>query len=273
MTNCTSGGGGEGGCANRKKKFFFLPRNAFFSFPQVERYINGGRNNISRVCCPFHKKKRGKKSSRWVERHNRDDGDDTETRPLPRPLPLPLPLYRHSIIYVCVCYIKLGFFFSSHKCSLLQPDWPRGNPGQYDLGRPNKAFTLFCYILIVWLLWPWHILAVKFAIHWELATLNLSLSPPPPVRKEQWEEGTSYPTNNALLISFRLSSDTEILFNNHRLSKQVGTKSAKKNVYETCTCSDWAFILHTTRWWLGTLSRKVEEVIKVRKGGEKENWR
>ena len=36
-----------------------------------------------------------------------------------------------------------------------------------------------------------------------------------------------YPTNNALLVNFRLSSDAENFVNKHRLSIQVGVKRAK----------------------------------------------
>ena len=39
-----------------------------------------------------------------------------------------------------------------------------------------------------------------------------------------------YPTNNATLINFPLSSDAEIFVNNRRLSMQIGAKRAK-NVY------------------------------------------
>ncbi len=39
---------------------------------------------------------------------------------------------------------------------------------------------------------------------------------------------TVCPTNNALLINFRLSSDAEIFGNEPRLSVQIGTKRAKK---------------------------------------------
>ncbi len=47
-------------------------------------------------------------------------------------------------------------------------------------------------------------------------------------RKKQVQ--SAYPTNNALLINFRLSSDAEILLNSHRLSLQTGAKRVK-----TCT--------------------------------------
>ena len=53
------------------------------------------------------------------------------------------------------------------------------------------------------------------------------------------------PTNNALLINFPPELRCRIFFNKHRLSMQVGAERAK-NVYATCTYSDWASILHTT---------------------------
>ena len=56
------------------------------------------------------------------------------------------------------------------------------------------------------------------------------------------------PTNNTLLINFRLISDAEIFAYEHRLSMQVGDKCAKKkNVSPTCVHipTDLPF-LHTT---------------------------
>ncbi len=37
----------------------------------------------------------------------------------------------------------------------------------------------------------------------------------------------AYPTNSALLVNFRLSSDAEIFVNKHRLSMQVGAERAR----------------------------------------------
>ena len=54
-----------------------------------------------------------------------------------------------------------------------------------------------------------------------------------------------YPTNSALLINFRPSSDAEIFVNEHRLSMRIGAKTCK-NVRATCMYSDRASILHTT---------------------------
>ncbi len=39
--------------------------------------------------------------------------------------------------------------------------------------------------------------------------------------------GFTLPTNNSLLINFRLSSDEEIFINKHRVSIQIGAKRAK----------------------------------------------
>ncbi len=50
----------------------------------------------------------------------------------------------------------------------------------------------------------------------------------------QWR----HPTNNALLVRFRLSSDAEIFVANRRLSRQVGAKRAK-----TCACNVYVFWL------------------------------
>ena len=64
----------------------------------------------------------------------------------------------------------------------------------------------------------------------------------------------AFPTSNALLIDFLLSCDAEIFVKNHWLSMQLGAKLAK-NVYATCTCSDWASISSCRRCWLGCNSR------------------
>ncbi len=57
-----------------------------------------------------------------------------------------------------------------------------------------------------------------------------------------------YPTNNALLINSRLSSDAEIFANDHRLSIQIGAKRAK-----TCMqCVNIPTKLPYHHWWLGT---------------------
>ncbi len=70
----------------------------------------------------------------------------------------------------------------------------------------------------------------------------------------------SFPTNNALLINFLLSSDAEIFVTNHRLSTHVGAQTCE-NVHATCTCSDWAsiFACHqlvvgfpTSNFWICT---------------------
>ena len=46
------------------------------------------------------------------------------------------------------------------------------------------------------------------------------------------------PTNNALLMSFRLSSDAELFVDKRRPSIRIGAKRAKKNVYALRTCSN-----------------------------------
>ncbi len=57
--------------------------------------------------------------------------------------------------------------------------------------------------------------------------------------------------NDALLISFRLSSDARIFVGKHRPSLRIGRQTCKKNVCATCTCSNRASILHATvgGWW------------------------
>ncbi len=56
---------------------------------------------------------------------------------------------------------------------------------------------------------------------------------------------TTGPTNNALLINFRLSSDAQIFVAKRQLSIQIGAKTCK-NMCATRTYSDRAPILHTT---------------------------
>ncbi len=89
---------------------------------------------------------------------------------------------------------------------------------------------------------------------------SLDVTTPPPPQKWNWGEKKrgniktkvlnlqkksspepSYPTNNTLLINFRLSSDAEILL----ISTDWADKRAK-NVHALCTYSNRAFILHTT---------------------------
>ena len=73
------------------------------------------------------------------------------------------------------------------------------------------------------------------------------------------------PTNNALLTSFRLSSDAEIFVNKHRLSI-TNRRQTCKNVCEMCMYSNWASTLHTTGagWarkpnWMSHNSWRAEE--------------
>ncbi len=61
---------------------------------------------------------------------------------------------------------------------------------------------------------------------------------------------TAQPTTTHLL-NFLLSSDAEILLNDHRLSMQVDAEGAN-NVQATCTCSDRASIFACHRCWLGS---------------------
>ena len=67
-----------------------------------------------------------------------------------------------------------------------------------------------------------------------------------------------YPTNNALLISFRVSSDAEIFVNKHRLSMQIIAPNVQKracNVY----IFRLSFHLAYHRWWLGSPRDCIEE--------------
>ena len=66
------------------------------------------------------------------------------------------------------------------------------------------------------------------------------------------QEFSSDPTNNALLIDFLLSSDAENLVAKHRRSMQKRRGTCKKTCAQTCPCSDWASILHSTvGGWVG----------------------
>ena len=55
-----------------------------------------------------------------------------------------------------------------------------------------------------------------------------------------------FPTSNALLISFCLSSDAENFVTNHRPSMRIGAGCAKNVHCATCTYSNRASILHAT---------------------------
>ena len=61
---------------------------------------------------------------------------------------------------------------------------------------------------------------------------KLCLSP-----DREYKRDEAVPTNNAISINFRLSSDAEIFVNKHRPSMQIGAEKCK-NVYAASTYSD-----------------------------------
>ncbi len=73
---------------------------------------------------------------------------------------------------------------------------------------------------------------------------------------------SAYPTNNAPLTNFLLSSDAEIFVDKHRPSMQIGDKRGK-NVRATCTHFRLSFHFACHRCWLGTLSFLLSEGLNV----------
>ncbi len=85
--------------------------------------------------------------------------------------------------------------------------------------------------------------------------LSLLHCPPPSSPPKMWQSfcHVTHPTNSALLINFLLSSDAEILSLSTDWALQSGGKTCK-NVYTTCTYSDWDSILHgTIRGWVSKI--------------------
>ena len=110
--------------------------------------------------------------------------------------------------------------------------------------------------------------------HWKLFSISKQQHPPPPTTKKRERESktktkassfayqilaetsSECPTNNALSINFRLSSDAEILLISTDWACKIGAKRAK-NMYALCTYSNWASIFAYHLRWLG---------------GKKTNW-
>ncbi len=84
-------------------------------------------------------------------------------------------------------------------------------------------------------------------------------------KHEERREREYFPTNNALLINFRLSSDAEILLISTDWAYKIGAKRA------TCTFSNWASILHTTvsGWALSCSLQQPQGCIIDKSGEEK----
>ncbi len=73
--------------------------------------------------------------------------------------------------------------------------------------------------------------------------------------KRGWGRKITYPTNNALLLNFLLSSDAEIFVSKHRLSIYKSAPSVQtrvRNVY----VFQLSFLFAYHRWWLGSYSRQ-----------------
>ncbi len=69
----------------------------------------------------------------------------------------------------------------------------------------------------------------------------------------------AHPTNNALLINFRLSSDAEILLTSHRLSLQMSAKRAMRilHIFQP----SFHFAYH--RWWLGMAAAAAAAIVAL----------
>ena len=73
----------------------------------------------------------------------------------------------------------------------------------------------------------------------------------------------AHPTNNALLINFRLSSNAEIFVNKHRLSKQIDAKRAKKTCMQRVRIPTELLFLHATvGGWAGEEDEDMEEEVE-----------
>ena len=74
---------------------------------------------------------------------------------------------------------------------------------------------------------------------------------------------SEYPTNNALFMNFRLSSDAEMLliFSKSVLTEHTNRRQLCKNVYAMCTTFRRSFHYVYHRWWLGTEKNTCFSVI------------
>ena len=75
---------------------------------------------------------------------------------------------------------------------------------------------------------------------------------------------STHPTNNTLLIVFRLSSDAVIFVNEHRLGIQIGAKTCK-NKCAMCTRCNRASILHATVAGWASAEKKKPLAASARK--------
>ena len=118
--------------------------------------------------------------------------------------------------------------------------------------RANYRFLLLLLLLLFLLLLP------NYTDCYHCFFFLSSFSPMMPRKgngeRERKTEQRTFPTNNALLISFLLSSDAEIFINNHRLNMQIGAKRAKKNHVCNVYMFRLNFLFACHRCWLGCCS-------------------
>ena len=117
-----------------------------------------------------------------------------------------------------------------------KPPWPLGNkPLQVGIG--NLAFDPVRYAVVDYTTM--------------LYVLQTAYITPKPKKTPVRATHKLYPTNNKLLIKFRLSSDAEIFVNKCQLCKQVGAEPAKTCMQ--CVRYKFRLSLHFAHqcWWLG----------------------